>query len=225
MNDTQKRKSLIFDFDSTFVKIETIDLLAELSLKDDSNAKEKISQISEITKKAMAGEIDFPTALEQRLSILSLNSNIVFEITNEISNQVTDSFKRNKELIKSLSDDIWIVSGGFSEIICPIVNEYGISDNHVIANSFIYDGNLIIGCDRNNFLFQNKGKTKAIKSLGITNLIIMIGDGFTDLEVYLNGAANQFICFTENIERRRVVKESELVASDFEGIMKLLNNI
>ena len=44
MNDTQKRKSLIFDFDSTFVKIETIDLLAELSLKDDSNAKEKISQ-------------------------------------------------------------------------------------------------------------------------------------------------------------------------------------
>ena len=173
----------------------------------------------------MAGEIDFSTALEQRLSILSLHLDDVQKITNKISSQITDSFKKNKELIQSLSNDIWIVSGGFDEVICPIVSEYGISDDHVIANSFIYEGDMIIGCDKNNFLFQDKGKSQAIKSLNIADSIIMIGDGYTDLEVFLDGEVDYFICFTENIKRQKVIKESTFVASNFEEIMKIVNKI
>ena len=225
MENTLKNKILIFDFDSTFVKVETIDLLAEISLKDNPNALEKVNQISSITKQAMSGDIDFPTALEKRLSILSLNSNNISEATKEISNQVTDSFKRNKELIKSLSDDIWIVSGGFKEVICPIVADYGISHKHVIANSFIYNGNIISGCDKNSFIFQKQGKAKFINTIRLDRHIIMVGDGYTDLEVYLEGAADEFICFTENIKRQKVMEEAKFVASNFEEIMKILDQI
>ena len=112
--------------------------------------------ISEITNQAMSGEISFPVALEKRLKVLSLSKDDIRKATDDISNMVSDSFIKNKEFIASNSDSIWIVSGGFKEVITPIVREFGIAENHILANSFIYSKNQVIGCDRNNDLFKDK---------------------------------------------------------------------
>ena len=50
----------------------------------------------------------------------------------------------------------------------------------------------------------------------------MIGDGYTDLEVFKNGAADLFICYTENIKREKVAKQSEFVANNFQSIIEIL---
>ena len=159
------QKSLFIDFDSTFIKVETIDELAKLSLQNDSNSDKKINLISDITNKAMSGDISFSEALEKRLEILSLNQNDIISITENISNLISDSFLINKKIIQSISDSIWILSGGFKEIIIPIVEQFGISSNHVLANSLIYDKDQIVGCDKGNNLFKDKGKIKAINNL------------------------------------------------------------
>ena len=65
--------------------------------------------------------------------------------------------------IKSNSDKIWIVSGGFKDIIDPIVKEYEIPSNRVLANKFEYDVDKVIGCDEDNDLFKDKGKILAIE--------------------------------------------------------------
>ena len=219
------QKSLFIDFDSTFIKVETIDELAKLSLKNDPNANNKINLISDITNKAMSGDISFSEALEKRFEILSLNQNDIISITENISNLISDSFLINKKIIQSLSDSIWILSGGFKEIIIPIVEQFGISSNHVLANSFIYDGDQIVGCDKGNNLFKDKGKIKAINNLNIKNDIIMIGDGFTDYEVYKDGPAKVFICYTENISRKSITEVADYKANNFNEIINILNQL
>ena len=185
MTDPLNGKILFIDFDSTFVKVETIDELADVSLENDLNKKEEINIIKNITSQAMSGEIDFPVALQKRLEILSLNSDDIKRITDRISNLVSDSFKRNRDIIRSCANRIWIVSGGFTQIICPIVAEYGIEDSHVIANTFMFDGDDITGCDKSSALFKDRGKIHAIRSIEANGNTVMLGDGYTDLEVYL----------------------------------------
>ena len=225
MADILNGKSLFIDFDSTFVKVETIDEIARLTLETDSNKDEKIKLISDITNRAMSGEIAFPVALEKRLQVLSITSDIISAVTTEIESMISDSFKENQDTIRQLSDQIWIVSGGFKEIITPIAIDYGIDENHILANEFLFEGNSVTGCDKNNPLFQNQGKIKAIESVNTNKERVMIGDGYTDLEVYLEGGAQHFICYTENVSRKKVVTQSKHIASSFNQVLEILKII
>ena len=225
MTDRLNGKALFIDFDSTFVKIETIDELARLTPQNNPDKDSKIDLIAGITNQAMSGEIDFPAALDRRLKILSLTSGSIREITHQISSLVSDSFKANREIIKEHCDDIWIISGGFFQIIAPIVAEYGISGSHILANTLLFEGDQVVGCDKSNPLFQDKGKIKAIESIETSKERVVVGDGYTDLEVYLEGAAEHFICFTENVHRKRVVNQSKHIASSFEQMLEIVNKI
>ena len=164
----------------------------------------------------MVGEINFQTAMKKRLAILTLNSNDIAKVTTIISELISDSFKINKELIKSMSNNIWIIS---------VVSEYNIPSSRVIANSFLYEGDGIIGCDENNDLFKDKGKMIAIEKLRIKHNKIMIGDGFTDYEVFLNGTVDHFICYTENIKREKVAKLAEYQANSFDEVVEILKKL
>ena len=64
------KTNLIIDFDSTFIKIETLDALAKISLKDSLNKEKNIKKIADITFNAMNGEIPFDLALTQRIKLL-----------------------------------------------------------------------------------------------------------------------------------------------------------
>ena len=106
MSSLLKDKALFIDFDSTFVKVETIDELAKFCLKYDSDADNKVKMISDITNQAMSGEIDFPSALDSRLSILSLTRNDVIDVSKKISTLISDSIMDHHKLIKDMSGSI-----------------------------------------------------------------------------------------------------------------------
>ena len=222
MSNSLSGKSLFIDFDSTFVKVETIDEIASVTLQNDSEKDQKIKRISDITSQAMSGEIDFPTALDLRLQTLVITREIVDRVTSDIESQISDSFNKHRELIRENASDIWIISGGFTQVIAPIVSGFGITQDHVLANSFTFNYDTVSGCDKENFLFQDKGKIKAINSVETLNPRVMIGDGYTDLEVYLDGAADQFICYTENISREKVLEKSKHSAKSFGEILDIL---
>ena len=225
MSNSLNGKSLFIDFDSTFVKVETIDEIARITLQDNPDKDLILKKISDITNQAMSGQMDFPTALEQRLQILSITDKTINKVTNEIKELISDSFYEHKDLIKDNASNIWIISGGFTDVIEPIVKSYGINKNHILANQFIFNGDKVSGCDKDNFLFQDKGKIKAINSVETSNPRIMIGDGYTDLEVYLEGACEEFICYTENISRKTVLDNTKYSASSFGEILDILHHI
>ena len=53
----------------------------------------------------------------------------------------------------------------------------------------------------------------------------MVVDGYTDLEVYLEGGAEHFICYTENISRQKVTNQSKHIANSFEQMLEIVNKI
>ena len=74
-----KNVNLIFDFDSTLLKLETIEVLADFALKESLEKEEILYKIKEITSLAMSGKMLFSVALKKRISLLNINKTHITE--------------------------------------------------------------------------------------------------------------------------------------------------
>jgi D-3-phosphoglycerate dehydrogenase / 2-oxoglutarate reductase len=212
----------IFDFDSTIVKDETLEELAQLALHDNP-AKEQIMQtMRSITAQGMSGEIPFSQSLSSRIQLFSATKQHLDQYAQTLKTRVTDSVLRNKQFFQNNADYIYIISGGFQDYILPIAQDLGIHSTHVLANSFIFDDkDNIVGIDTNNPLAHSGGKATQVKLLNLPGPIIVVGDGYTDFEIKNQKAADTFIAFTENVTRENVVALSDLVAQTFDDIVNI----
>lgn len=61
----------VFDFDSTFVQVEALEELAEITLKGDKNREKALEQIKQLTDQGIEGQISFTDGLRKRLAILA----------------------------------------------------------------------------------------------------------------------------------------------------------
>lgn len=222
----QKPTYLILDFDSTIITEETLDELAKISLIDTPDKDEKIKQISLITKKAMDGEIYFMDALNERIKILHATQIHIDTLKKQLHEKLSPSFKNIKNYIKENADNIYVVSGGFTELIYPVVKEFGISKEHIFANVFTFDEmGLINGVDQSQLLAQKPGKIDAVRSLNLQGTVIAIGDGWTDYQIKESGLAQYFIAYTESVSRKPVIEKSDIVATSFHDVLAFLNSI
>jgi D-3-phosphoglycerate dehydrogenase len=115
---------------------------------------------------------------------------------------------------------VYIVSGGFREYIIPVAETLGIRPDHVLANSFSFDGKgRVIGIDEQNVLAQKAGKAKAVKSLGLNGEIFIIGDGFTDLEIKQHLTDSTFVAYTETVFRENVVDKADYSVPNFDEFL------
>lgn len=216
----KKNNYIIIDFDSTFVELEALDELSKIVLSNNPNRENIVKQIEEITQLGMEGKITFPESLAKRLQLFQPHKNHIEQLVALLSNHITPSFMGNKDFIKENSESFYIISGGFKEFILPIVNPFGIKDDHVLANSFVFDdlGN-ISGFDTNNVLCQELGKVKQIQQLTLDGTVTVIGDGFTDYQIKEKGYADTFIYFAENVTRPSLIEKADLVANSFDEIV------
>ncbi|GAB2988737.1 hypothetical protein GCM10027284_01640 [Cyclobacterium sediminis] len=213
-------KKFIIDFDSTFTKVEALDILGEISLRDDPAKAEKLQSIKDITDQGMEGKLTFRESLVKRVEILNANKDQISELISELKKKVSDSFQRNKEFLLENRADIYIISNGFKDFVAPIVTSYGIKPENVFANEFVYDeSGKIIGFNENNPLSKNNGKPETIKKLNLSGDIYVIGDGYTDYEIKASGVANKFYAFTENIHRPSVSSKADHIAPSLDEIL------
>ena len=215
-------KYFVIDFDSTFTKVEAFDVLAEISLKDHPEMEERKHQIHQITNQGMDGTISFRQSLEQRLNLLAPWKHHLEPLIQRLRGSVSESFKRNKEFFQKHADNIYIISNGFKEFIEPIVTEYGIKSENILANEFRFDEQgKVIGFDVDNPLSANGGKVEQLKKLNLPGDVYVIGDGYTDYEIKYAGLANKFYAFTENIERENVKSKADHVTPSLDEFLYL----
>ncbi|WP_297337435.1 phosphoglycerate dehydrogenase [Algoriphagus sp.] len=213
-------KKFIIDFDSTFTQVEALDILGEISLDGDASAGKKLQAIKDITDQGMEGSLTFRESLEQRLEILQARKSQIADLIEALKKRVSKSFERNKEFLQENADDIFIISNGFKDFIIPIVADYGIKEENVFANEFVYDGQgKIVDFNRENPLSKNNGKAETIKHLKLEGDIYVIGDGYTDYEIKASGLANKFYAFTENVHRPKVTSKADHIAPSFDEIL------
>ena len=71
-----EKQYYIFDVDSTLLRIESLEELAKITLRDNSDAKNILDTIENITKLGMEGKIPFPVSLQKRLAVLPIKNDI-----------------------------------------------------------------------------------------------------------------------------------------------------
>lgn len=214
------RKYFVIDFDSTFVSVEGLDLLAEISLKENPQKDSILQKIKDITKEGMIGRIGFRESLEKRLKLMDFGKKEIGETVKILKKKISPSVFRNKKFFKQNKDFVYMVSGGFEELILPVVEEFGIKSEHILANRFLLDKKgKITGFDLDRLTSEAQGKASAVGSLNLDGEVIAVGDGFTDLEIKRLGKAQKFVAFVENIYRESIAKEADFVARDFDEFL------
>ena len=209
----------IIDYDSTFIKVESLDELSKISNGDDETINNKIS---EITNLGMEGKISFSDSLRKRIELIECNKEDIVKTVEILEKKVSDSFKNNISFLKNNAENILIVSSGFHELIEPIVIQYGIKKENIFANKFLYDNDKVIGYDKKNPLSKSQGKVNILKELKLKGEVHVIGDGYTDYEIKKEGLANYFYLFIENIKRESVVKSADYLVKSLDQFIKII---
>ena len=169
------RRLICFDMDSTLIQTECIDELAKRA-----GVGEKVS---EITARAMHGEIDFKESFKERVALLKgLDASVMKDIAENMP--ITEGTDRLMSVLKTCGYKIAILSGGFTYFGEYLRKKYGI--DYVYANELEigddgkltgrYVGDIVDG--------QRKAELlKLIAQVERVNLAqtIAVGDGANDL--------------------------------------------
>ena len=126
------RRLICFDMDSTLIKTEVIDELAERAGVGE--------QVRAITERAMRGEIDFRESFTERVALLKgLDESVMKDIAEHLP--ITEGVERMMYVLKKYGYKIAILSGGFTYFGNYLKEKFGI--DYVYANNLeIVDGKL-----------------------------------------------------------------------------------
>ena len=215
-----KKRSYVFDFDSTLTKVEALDVLAEITLTNNPNKNAIIQEIIDITNLGIDGEISFTESLERRIQLLKANKADLGSLVSALKKQVSRSIECNKSFFEDFAENIYVISCGFKEFIDPIVKEYNIPSERVFANTFEFatDGE-IIGFDANNPLSKHNGKIQCLKDMNLEGEIQVIGDGYSDYVTREAGIADTFFAYTENVSREKTTEKADHIAPNLDEFL------
>ena len=170
------KRLVLLDMDSTLIEQEVIDLLAEYS------GKSQI--ISDITAKAMSGELDFKQALSARVELLEgLDESVIDQVRKKVT--LTKGAQQLITELHNLGHKVGVVSGGFIDVIEPILKHLEI-DFYKANKLDIRDGKLtgkVVGK-----VIDGSEKLAVLREFASKEGIniqqtVAIGDGANDLEM------------------------------------------
>ena len=165
---------ILSDVDSTLIEQEVIDLLGEFS----GNG----ATVADITARAMAGELDFKSALEQRVQLLAgQDSSILQEVTKRIT--LSPGAFELKEYCRNHGIRFGAVTGGFLQVLMKL--EYFQDLDYLAGNSLEIEDGVLTGRVLEPII-DREAKADHLRRFAITsgvdiNRTIAIGDGANDL--------------------------------------------
>lgn len=125
-------QAVCFDVDCTITKQDALDDLGEFLGKG--------PMVSQLTHQAMNGEMDLDQALQERLRIMEPTVDDLqdYILSNPAQGRLVDGIVNLVEELQARSIPIYLISGGFRELILPVADLLGIPRHHIYANRFVY---------------------------------------------------------------------------------------
>jgi phosphoserine phosphatase len=171
----REKRLLVADMDSTMITIECIDELA-----DYAGIK---AQIAEVTERAMRGELDFASALIERVALLKGLDDGVIDICRAERVKLTPGARTLVKTLRARGAHAVLVSGGFTRFAEPVGEEIGF--NRAIANVLGIEGGKLTGTVEFPIVDAERKRTELlahVASLGIgAAQSLAIGDGANDI--------------------------------------------
>jgi phosphoserine phosphatase len=167
---------IVLDADSTLLQGEMIDLLAA--------RRGCGEQVAAVTSAAMAGEIDFAEALRQRVRLLTGLPYAELEAVRD-GIVLTPGARTLVRTLKRLGYEVAVVSGGFTQLIGPLVDDLGI--DHVAANELVVEAGVLTG-ELDGPIVDRAGKATALAQFAVAAGVpvartIAVGDGANDIDM------------------------------------------
>jgi D-3-phosphoglycerate dehydrogenase / 2-oxoglutarate reductase len=219
--------TLVFDFDSTLIDDEALEILASYAVRDRADGAEVLAEVRRITDAGMAGELLLEESFKQRFALLSLTRADVEAVTPTILAHMSHSVAQNAAFFATHAVQIYVVSGAFRELMFPVTRALGIPDSHVFGNVFLYDdAGHITGIDQRIPTSHTGGKADVIRAIvsttpAVVHPVIMIGDGYSDSLAKAPGAADLFYAYTEIVTRNTVVARADKVCTSMADVLLL----
>ena len=213
--------TIIFDFDSTLVGCESLELILKEKLKDRPEAK---NEILEITQQGLRGVIPFSESLARRLAIASPSLKEVEEFGFKALGMITLGMKKLITEWISQGVDVWVVSGGIYESLLPVCRYLGIKDSHVMAVKLLW-GNQgeFIGIDPNDALSRSKIEGVADVSSQWNKPTVVVGDAVSDYRLYEQNIVEHFVLYTEHLACREIIDLGVECAENTEELREKIN--
>lgn len=202
-------QAVCFDVDSTVIQDEGIDVLAAFAGVG--------NEVADLTRSAMGGNVPFEVALENRLDLIRPSRALVADCLKKHPPRLTPGCAELLRRLQARGVHVYLVSGGFRQMIEPVAKLVGVPHDRVIANvlQFNPDGSFH-DFDHTQPTSASGGKAKALAQLKARfgyHPLVMVGDGATDLEA--RPPADCFIGFGGVVVREKVKAGADWFVTDF----------
>jgi phosphoserine phosphatase len=198
-------KLAVFDFDSTLMDGETIDILAHAYGVGD--------EVSAITASAMRGELDFFQSLQKRVSLLKgMDEHKMLEICRNLR-----YMNGAKELIAELKNrgcKVVVFSGGFRPATSHAKDILGFDAEFANilhakdgALTGLVGGDMMFGFSKGDML----ARIQALLGVGVEETMV-VGDGANDISMFAHASVKVAFCAKEVLRNAAnvVVTEKDL---------------
>uniref|UniRef100_A0A0G4GDF3 phosphoserine phosphatase n=1 Tax=Chromera velia CCMP2878 TaxID=1169474 RepID=A0A0G4GDF3_9ALVE len=220
-----KADVVCFDVDSTVLTSEAIDDFAAFLGKGE--------EVARLTKLAMEGGMKYEESLKLRLDAMQPSKQSVQHFVENDKLVLTDGVAEVIKRLLSRGTEVFLVSGGFREIIVPLAEKLGIGADHVFANTLLFKEDGSFDCfDPKQPTSRDMGKaaamaqvrTRVAESKGKpeeTVVALMVGDGATDLQA--RPPADAVIGYGGICMREKVKNEADWFITEFASLLDVLS--
>jgi phosphoserine phosphatase len=191
------KRLIVFDVDSTLIQGEVIEMLAGYAGPDAE------ARVRALTEQAMRGELDFTESLLRRVEVLAgLPATVLHEVGAAL--ELTPGARTTIRTLKRLGYRCGVVSGGFTAVVRPLVEELGF--DFCAANELeVIDGRLtgrLVG-----EVVDRQAKARALRRFASDSGIpleqcVAVGDGANDIDML--GTAGLGVAFNAKPALREV---------------------
>jgi phosphoserine phosphatase len=206
----RRKQVFVADMDSTIINVECIDELADqVGLKP---------RVAAITERAMRGELDFPSALRERVALLAGLSESVIELIWRERVRLNPGARELVQTMRASGAYTVLVSGGFRQFTQRVSDAAGFDEDR--ANRLEINGGRLTGRVIEPILGQ-EAKLGALNEVcarrGVTlSAALAVGDGANDAAMV--GAAGLGVAY----HAKPVLKAAARAAIDHGDLTALL---
>ncbi|KAL8603481.1 hypothetical protein ACOMHN_038622 [Nucella lapillus] len=207
-----KADAVCFDVDSTVCLDEGLDELAAFCGVG--------GEVRAWTQRAMGGTVTFREALSERLKILQPSLQQVQDFLASKPPQLSPGIEELIRLLHARKTAVFLVSGGFRQLIEPAARILNIPPENIFANRLLFENGRYSGFDPEEPTSESGGKPRVVALLKARHgfrTVVMIGDGATDLEAV--PPADAFIGYGGNVVRASVQQNAAWFVRDFNDLM------